>query len=85
MTTTTTNPLGLDGIEFIELAGPNPDAIARTLRDFGFHPRPMTRFTASPSLRAKRSGSVGWKFRMAMSASRALMRVFAVALLWRKR
>ncbi len=36
MTTTTTNPLGLDGIEFIELAGPNPDAIARTLRDFGF-------------------------------------------------
>ncbi|MFO0747848.1 MAG: 4-hydroxyphenylpyruvate dioxygenase [Myxococcota bacterium] len=38
-TTTTpssTNPLGLDGIEFVELSGPDPLALARLLRDFGF-------------------------------------------------
>ena len=36
MAMTDTNPLGLDGIEFVEIAGPNPGAIARLLRDFGF-------------------------------------------------
>ncbi len=30
------NPLGLDGIDFIEIASPDPDGVARTLRDFGF-------------------------------------------------
>ena len=31
-----TNPLGLGGIEFVELSGPNPAQLARILRDFGF-------------------------------------------------
>ena len=38
------NPLGLDGIDFVELAGPDPDALDRLLLGFGFsrtqyHPR----------------------------------------------
>lgn len=30
------NPLALDGIEFVELSGPNPEQLALILRDFGF-------------------------------------------------
>jgi 4-hydroxyphenylpyruvate dioxygenase len=30
------NPIGLDGIEFVELAGPDPDALHRLLLAFGF-------------------------------------------------
>ena len=41
---TSTNPCGLDGIDFVELAGPDPDALHRLLVGFGFartmhHPR----------------------------------------------
>ncbi|MBP8807856.1 MAG: 4-hydroxyphenylpyruvate dioxygenase [Kofleriaceae bacterium] len=41
---TSTNPCGLDGIDFVELAGPEPDALHRLLVGFGFartmhHPR----------------------------------------------
>ncbi len=35
-TATVPNPLGLAGIEFVELSGPNPAQLARILRDFGF-------------------------------------------------
>jgi 4-hydroxyphenylpyruvate dioxygenase len=31
-----TNPLGLDGIDFVELAGPDPDMLHRLLLAFGF-------------------------------------------------
>jgi 4-hydroxyphenylpyruvate dioxygenase len=39
-----TNPCGLDGIDFVELAGPDPEALHRLLLGFGFsrtlhHPR----------------------------------------------
>lgn len=30
------NPLGLDGIDFVEITTPDPEALARILRDFGF-------------------------------------------------
>ncbi|HVV88411.1 MAG TPA: 4-hydroxyphenylpyruvate dioxygenase [Kofleriaceae bacterium] len=35
MTTDATNPCGLDGIDFVELAGPDPDALHRLLLAFG--------------------------------------------------
>jgi 4-hydroxyphenylpyruvate dioxygenase len=35
-TTTTDNPLGLDGIDFVEFASPDPEALHRTFLDFGF-------------------------------------------------
>lgn len=33
---TSTNPLGLDGIDFVQLAGPDPEALHRLLVAFGF-------------------------------------------------
>ncbi|MCA9516950.1 MAG: 4-hydroxyphenylpyruvate dioxygenase [Myxococcales bacterium] len=33
---TAENPLGLTGIEFVELSGPDPHAVGRLLRDMGF-------------------------------------------------
>ncbi|MBL8785726.1 MAG: 4-hydroxyphenylpyruvate dioxygenase [Deltaproteobacteria bacterium] len=33
---TTRNPVGLDGLEWVELSGPNPAQIRQILRDFGF-------------------------------------------------
>lgn len=38
--TTPTNPLGLNGIEFVEFSSPDPESLHRLFTDFGFHHSP---------------------------------------------